>query len=91
MLLCPTPPYWKSQFLFEKDLDQNCLPLCNEQAIKITSNRLPVGVGADADAALVGRPRLPPEAVGLGVLVTVGVGDRKDVPEVKVLIQNSLS
>ena len=54
-------------------------------------NCLPVGVGADADAALVGRPRLPPEAVGLGVLVTVGVGDRKDVPEVKVLIQNSLS
>merc|ERR1712117_554289 len=41
---------------------------------------VPVGVGADADAALVGRPRLPPEAVGLGVLVTVGVGDRKDVP-----------
>ena len=42
---------------------------------------LPVGVGADADAAVVGGPRLPPEAVGLGVLVTVGVGDRQDVPE----------
>ena len=42
---------------------------------------IPVGVCADADAALVGRPRLPPEAVGLGVLVAVGVGDRKDVPE----------
>ena len=52
---------------------------------------LPVGVGADADAAVVGGPRLPPEAVGLGVLVAVGVGDRKDVPEVKELIHSYLS
>ena len=42
---------------------------------------LPVCVGADADCAVVGGPRLPPEAVGLGVLVPVGVGHRQDVPE----------
>ena len=41
---------------------------------------IPVGVGAHADAIGIRGPRLPPVAISLGVLVTVGVGHWQDVP-----------